>query len=60
MPNSPFSIEDQDEMRNAADRVVVVAARNALDEYRECSAYICLPHRTFRDCVRVAFYTKTR
>jgi hypothetical protein len=36
------------------------AARFALAEYRRCSAYICLPHRSFRPCVRMAFYTKNK
>ena len=46
------------EITNTADRVVVVAARVALDEYLTYAAYICQPHRAFRDCVRMAFYTK--
>ena len=59
MPNSQSASEDQNEIRNASKRVVVVAARFALDEYRNYSAYICLPHRSFQQCVRMAFYTKT-
>ena len=31
-----------------------------LEEYKRCSAYICLPNRTFQPCVRMAFYTKNR
>ena len=60
MPNPQSASEDQSEIRNAADRVVVVAARFALDEYLKYSAYICLPHRSFRPCVRMAFYTKNK
>lgn len=60
MFNPQFSAEDQNEIRNASDRVVVVAARIALDEYRKYSAYICQPDRAFRDCVRTAFYTKNK
>jgi hypothetical protein len=54
MPNSQSVSEDQNEIRNASERVVVVAARFALDEYLNYSAYICLPHRSFQDCVRAA------
>lgn len=60
MPNLQFSAEDQNEIINASDRVVVVAARFALDEYLKYSTYICLPNRTFRPCVRMAFYTKNK
>jgi len=38
MPNSQFSAADQNEIRNASERVVVVAARFALDEYLNYSA----------------------
>ena len=37
-----------------------MAARIALDEYLKYSAYICQPDRAFRDCVRMAFYTKNK
>src|SRR6266480_2530466 len=60
MPNTQSASEDQNEIRNASERVVVVAARFALDEYRNYSAYICLPHRSFQDCVRMAFYAKNK
>ena len=60
MPNAQSASEDQNEIRDASERVVVVAARFALDEYRNYSAYICLPHRTFQPCVRMAFYTKNK
>src|SRR5437588_7552479 len=60
MPNPKSSSGKQDEIRNAADRVVVVAARFALDEYLKYSAYICLPHRSFQPCVRMAFYTQNK
>jgi len=52
--------EEQNDIRNPSDRVVVVAARFALDEYRKYSAYICLVNLSFRLCVRMAFYTKAR
>ncbi len=51
---------NQKEHINDADRVVVVAAGSALEEYKRCSAYICLPNRTFQHCVRMAFYTKNK
>ena len=60
MRNPQFSTEEQNEIRNASDRVAVVAARIALDEYLKYSAYICQPDRAFRDCVRMAFYTKNK
>src|SRR5437868_14058351 len=60
MLNPQFSNEDQNNIRNASDRVVVVAARIALDEYRKYSAYICQPDRAFRNCVRMAFYTQNK
>jgi hypothetical protein len=60
MPNRQSSTKDQNKIRNAADRVVVVAARSALDEYINCSAYICQPNRTFQQSVRMAFYTKNK
>jgi hypothetical protein len=60
MPDPKSSNEDKDEFRHAADRVVVVAARLALDEYLECAVYICQPHRSFQQCVRMAFYTKNK
>src|SRR6266567_7985350 len=60
MPNAQSASEDQNEIRDASERVVVVAARFALDEYRNYSAYICLPHRSFQPCVRMAFYAKNK
>jgi len=60
MLNPQFSNEDQNNISNASDRVVVVAARIALDEYLKYSAYICQPDRAFRDCVRMAFYTQNK
>jgi hypothetical protein len=45
---------------DSADRVVVVPAASALKEYRDHSVYMCLPHRFFRDCARMAFYTNNR
>src|SRR5438132_11527413 len=60
MRNPQFSNEDQNEIRNASDRVVVVAARIALDESLKYSAYICQPDRAFRNCVRMAFYTQNK
>jgi hypothetical protein len=41
----PFSLEDHNDIRNASNRVVVVAARFALDEYLKYAAYICQPNR---------------
>lgn len=46
--------------KKSADRVAVVPARVALDEYFLYGAYICQPHRYFRPCVRIAFYTKNK
>jgi len=43
-----------------ADRVVVVPAANALNEYLNHSVYMCLPHRFFRPGVRMAFYTNNK
>jgi hypothetical protein len=60
MSNPQFSTKDQNKIRNASDRVVVVAARKALNEYLKYSAYICQPHRTFQDCTRMAFYTRNK
>ena len=60
MLNPQFSTEGQNNISNASDRVVVVAARIALDEYLNYSAYICQPDRAFRDCVRMAFYTQNK
>jgi hypothetical protein len=60
MPNQQFSTENQNETRNASDRVAVVAARFALNEYLKYSVYICQPDRTFQPCVRMAFYTKNK
>src|SRR5947209_19001184 len=60
MSNTQSASEDQNEIRDASERVVVVAARFALDEYLNYSAYICQPHRSFQDCVRMAFYTKNK
>jgi hypothetical protein len=41
MSNLQFATENQNEIKNASHRVVVVAARLALDEYLKYSAYIC-------------------
>jgi len=38
MPNRQSSTRDQNKIRNASDRVVVVAARKALNEYLKYSA----------------------
>ena len=42
------------------DKVVVIPAGFALDEYLKYSAYICLPHRSFQSCVRMAFYAQNK
>src|SRR5947209_3936155 len=60
MPNRQTSTKNQNKIRNASDRVVVVAARKALKEYLEYSTYICQPNRTFQDSIRMAFYTKNK
>lgn len=45
---------------NSTDRVVVVAARNALPEYLNHSVYICQPNRHFKPFERLAFYTNNK
>jgi hypothetical protein len=45
---------------NAANRVVVVPARFALNEYLRYSVYICQPYRSFQQCARMAFYTDNK
>src|SRR5215471_14422234 len=60
MPTLQHFTEDQNEIRNASDRVVVVAARYALGDYLKYSAYVCQPHRSFQPCVCMAFYTKNK
>jgi hypothetical protein len=60
MAKPQFSTESQNKIKDASDRVVVVAARFALGEYLKYSAYICLPHRTIQPCIRMAFYTKNK
>jgi hypothetical protein len=60
MSNPQFSTEDHNDIRNTSDRVVVVAARFALDEYLKYSAYICQPNRSFQSCVRMAFYANNK
>lgn len=44
----------------ASDRVVVVAAGFAWEEYLRCSAYVCQPNRSIQDSVRMAFYTDNK
>jgi hypothetical protein len=58
MSNLQFAAENQNHIKNASDRVVVVAARFALDEYLKYSVYICQPYRTFQPCNHMAFYTQ--
>jgi hypothetical protein len=60
MSNLQFATENQNEIKNASHRVVVVAARLALDEYLKYSAYICQPNRTFQPCNHMAFYTQNK
>ena len=60
MSKLQFSTTNQDEIKKASDRVVVVAARIALDEYLKYSVYICLPYRTFQPCDHMAFYTQNK
>jgi hypothetical protein len=40
----------------ADDRVLVVAARRAYDEYDEYGHYFCQPNRSFKPASRLAFY----
>ena len=40
----------------ATDDVLVVAARNAYDEYLNYHAYVCQAGRSFRDVHRIGFY----
>jgi hypothetical protein len=42
------------------DVLVVAAGRAAADEYLEYSAYVCQPHRPFRDVRRMGFYRRRR
>jgi hypothetical protein len=44
-----FSLEDHNDISNVSDRVVIVAARFALDEYLKYAAYICQPNRSCED-----------
>jgi hypothetical protein len=37
-------------IRESTGKVLVVAARSALDEYFKYSVYICLPYRAFQPC----------
>lgn len=46
--------------RKSADRVVIVPAASALNEYLNHSVYMCLPHRFFQPSVRMAFYTNNK
>jgi hypothetical protein len=49
---------EEENLLAATDEVLVVAARWALDEYRQASAYVCQPNRRFRDVERMVFYTQ--
>jgi hypothetical protein len=60
MSNLQFATENQNEIKSAYDRVVVVAAQFALGEYLKYSAYICQPYRTFQPCEHMAFYTQNK
>ncbi len=42
------------------ERVVVVPARIALDEYLKYSVYFCQPSRSFRPSAHMAFYTQNK
>lgn len=44
--------------KDPGNRVVVVPAGLAWEEYQECNAYICQERRTFQPSKRLAFYTK--
>lgn len=59
-PNEPANRmvgTSKNTLDDPSDRVVVVAARNALLEYVKHSVYICQPNRAIQSCVRMAFYT---
>ena len=60
MSNPYFGLDSKNEIKNASDRVVVVAARFALNEYLKYSAYICQPYRSFQLCNHMAFYTQNK
>src|SRR2546421_10186796 len=60
MPALQHSTEDQNKIRNASDRVVVVAARYALGDYLKYSAYVGQSRRSFQSCVPMSFYTKDK
>jgi hypothetical protein len=60
MSNVQFYTEDQKAIRSDSDRVVVVAARFAIDEYLKYAAYICQPNRSFQPCNHMAFYTQNK
>ncbi len=45
---------------SSEDRVVVVPAKIALDEYLRYATYICQPNRSFQPLVRMAFYTNNK
>lgn len=44
----------------ATPQVLVVAARRALPDYHELSAYVCQPNRTFQRTSHMAFYANGR
>ena len=43
-------------LTGVGDDVLVVPARKAYPDYKEHSAYICQPNRSFRPCSHMAFY----
>jgi len=47
-------------LSGAENRVLVVAARVALDLYLRYAAYMCQPNRAFRPSARMAFYVDKR
>jgi hypothetical protein len=50
----------EDLVGRATERVVVVAAKIALQEWLNYSVYMCQPHRTFQPSSRLAFYANGR
>ncbi len=58
MPNRQSSTRDQNKIRNASDRVVVVAARKALNEYLKYSAsqLLSAKGKRIREILRSVFF----
>ena len=50
-------LKEEGLLRAPGNRVLVVPARQAWDEYRRCGAYVCQDKRSFQPSARLAFYT---